>query len=363
MNRNSVIDYSTFIPRVIMKRGMPVQMIFFVTSRCNCRCRHCFYWRKIEDDANRKEMTLDEIEKISKNRFNLLWLSLTGGEPFLRDDLADIAALFYRNSRVLNISIPTNGQLKEKILKTTAAIARECPRSYIVVIFSFDGLEGTHDRIRGEKTFTTASENFKALQSIQGKYRNLGVAAQITCTAENQKELKDVYAYLQNRLQPDNVTINLVRGDLRFPGQKDVDIRYYDELADLIKSGKRKSGILWHGSPLRKIIVARNFLTYVSISKIFKEKRSLASCYAGYLNCVIAEDGDVYPCEDFNLKIGNLREAKYDFRKLWYSSEAQKIRALIKKTACFCTYECAMSANALFNPVHYPGMLAELLKI
>ena len=47
--------------RLFIKRGLPVNLIFFVTSRCNLLCKHCFYW----DELNKKsgELTFEEIER------------------------------------------------------------------------------------------------------------------------------------------------------------------------------------------------------------------------------------------------------------------------------------------------------------
>lgn len=355
------LGYANFLSRFIYKGGMPVQLIFFVTSKCNCRCRHCFYWQEINSDTN--ELTIDEIEKISKNKFNLIWLSLTGGEPFLREDLADIALMFYKNSVVKNISIPTNGQLKEEIIKTTRIIAEKSPNAYISIIFSFDGLRNTHNFIRGSGTFETAVENFQMLKSMQSKFPNLGIAAQITCTAENQTEVRPLYAYLRDKLEPNNITINLVRGDLKYPEMKNIDIKYYSNLIEQIKSDRYEGRLLYYNSAFSKLIVVRNFLTYKLISEVFKQNKFISPCYAGYLNTVISETGNVYPCEKFEFEMGNLRECDYDFKKIWYSSRANNIRNYIKRSKCFCTYECAMSANVLFNPRFYPRMLIEMLKV
>src|SRR5512135_1713176 len=70
-------------------------IIFFVTSACNLRCSHCFYWQNL----NRQEdLRLEEIEKISLNLPSFSRLLISGGEPFLRKELPDIIRLFYKNN-------------------------------------------------------------------------------------------------------------------------------------------------------------------------------------------------------------------------------------------------------------------------
>src|SRR5690348_13761322 len=66
-------------------------VIFFVTSVCNAKCRTCFYWEELNQ---RGDLTWGEIQKLSRTMppFTDLWLS--GGEPMLRRELADILHLF-----------------------------------------------------------------------------------------------------------------------------------------------------------------------------------------------------------------------------------------------------------------------------
>ena len=59
-----------------------------MTSRCALRCRHCFFWQEAEGAA--PHLGLDEIERLSANLRDLLYLVLSGGEPFIRKDLPAI---------------------------------------------------------------------------------------------------------------------------------------------------------------------------------------------------------------------------------------------------------------------------------
>ena len=66
-------------------------LIFFITARCNARCSFCFYWEEIENASKRRELRLEEIDQITAKLKHLLYLSIGGGEPFLRADLAEVA--------------------------------------------------------------------------------------------------------------------------------------------------------------------------------------------------------------------------------------------------------------------------------
>ena len=68
----------------------------------------------------------------------------------------------------------------------------------------------------------------------------------------------------------------------------------------------------------------------------------------------------MYPCELLiDRKLGNVREAGYDFRKIWFGEAAAGARKFIRETKCFCTYECFLTINILFNPRMMPAVLKE----
>ena len=112
INNNKVtskpIQYYRHLYKVLIKyKQLPSYFIFYPTSRCNLKCKHCFY----HDSLNKKfnELTLDEIERITKSMDPILHLILTGGEPYLRHDLDQIVKIFYKNTRVPIRTIPSNG--------------------------------------------------------------------------------------------------------------------------------------------------------------------------------------------------------------------------------------------------------------
>ncbi len=75
---------NTFITRT------PVYVMFFVTSFCNARCLMCFNWQRIDGAVQKDELKLDEIKKIFSSFSSIQQLTLTGGEPFLRNDLSEM---------------------------------------------------------------------------------------------------------------------------------------------------------------------------------------------------------------------------------------------------------------------------------
>jgi molybdenum cofactor biosynthesis enzyme MoaA len=85
------------------KRSMPLQLVLFVTSRCNMRCDHCFYLDEI-NDSSRTELSVNQIETLAKELGGLHWVALSGGEPYLRKDLVEIIQVLYTFSPEYNIT-------------------------------------------------------------------------------------------------------------------------------------------------------------------------------------------------------------------------------------------------------------------
>ena len=73
---------------VLKKNQLPSYFIFYPTSRCNLNCSHCFYHDSLNKRFN--ELSLAEIDSFTKTMDPLLSLVLTGGEPYLKHDLAQI---------------------------------------------------------------------------------------------------------------------------------------------------------------------------------------------------------------------------------------------------------------------------------
>src|SRR5882762_7487525 len=121
-------------------------LFLLVTSRCNSLCRTCFYFDKLN---SKDDLTIEQIDRISETAppFRKLWLS--GGEPFMREELAEIVALFVERSGVQNVNLPTNGLLPDKVFPAMDRMLERCPRTSIDLNFSLDGLAATHDSIRG----------------------------------------------------------------------------------------------------------------------------------------------------------------------------------------------------------------------
>ncbi|GAB4244904.1 MAG: hypothetical protein Kow00109_20930 [Acidobacteriota bacterium] len=330
--------------RVFWKSDLPLNLVAFVTSRCNLLCRHCFYWQELNQKKN--ELTLDEYERISASLPSLLSLSLTGGEPYLRKDLGEIAGAFVRNSRVQNIQIPSNGFLPERTVRGAEAVLQRVGMTRVATGVSLDGPEEIHNRIRNHpQSFDRAVESFRGLQALKAKYPNLSVGVAVTVNRANQDSLEDFLDFVEDELVPDAVTITLARGEPLDPELVAVSPDRYRRIADRVVSYRLAR--LRGARVTDRLLVAKEEGVYRRVEETAREGRRVADCFAGLLSAVISETGEVFPCEVLDRSMGNIRDFGGDFAALWRSQQARSVYDYQQRLRCHCTYECAMSVNVL----------------
>ena len=99
----------------LVSKKEPLSIVHFLTNRCNARCSFCFIDFE-NPEIFKKELSLDEIEKLTKNLgSSILNVNFTGGEPFARKDIQEIAELYIKNTTIQSIYITTNGSLPDRI--------------------------------------------------------------------------------------------------------------------------------------------------------------------------------------------------------------------------------------------------------
>lgn len=348
----------------ILWKRRPIHLTFFLTRRCNSRCPFCFYLRSTGAAPGAPELSLDEIRRISGSFGSLLWLAFSGGEIYLRDDLVDIARVFYTNNRPSIMLFPTNGLLPAVIAERTERILKSSPESVVVVKLSLDGVETAHDEIRATPgSFVKVMETYGVLGELIAKYPNFELGVNTVFCSENQDAMDRIIDFVKNLRHIKTHTISLVRGNLSDEGLKDVDFSKYcraiERLERDLKAGE--SAIYrFRGAGIK---AAQDILQRKMIHRTIRENRGVLPCYAGRLNLVLNESGDVFPCEILEKSLGNVRDHGYSIESVMRSEEAQRVRDFIRGGRCYCTHECYFMTNILFNPRTYPGLIKEYLQL
>lgn len=357
------MKYSPFrhLGSVFCKRS-PIQFTFFVTRRCNARCPFCFYLSRADnpDVGGRPELSLDEIRRVSASLGKLLWVAFSGGEIFLRKDLVAIAEIFYEQNKPAIILFPTNGLLTGTIKEKTEEILRKCPRSTIVVKLSLDGPEHLHDSIRGVAgAYRKTMETYQALGELLERYPNFDLGINSVFCLANQDKMQGLIDFVTGLEHVRTHTVSLIRGQVADGKQKEVDLEKYRQAIEIMESNLKKKLAGRYRFKGARLKAAQDILQRRLIYETARQRKQQLPCYAGRLNLVLTETGDLYPCESFSMRYGNIRDEGHDVGKLLNTKKAMAIRHAIKKKGCFCTHECYFMTNILFNPRQYPALAKE----
>lgn len=320
-------------------------MIVHVTNACNFRCDHCF----VDFESSKRDLKLDQFQKLGADSPPLMWLDIGGGEPFLRKDLADIVLCF--DSKIVHI--PSNGSLIPQMIKQIEKIQHHSDRE-IIIGLSLDGLQSSHDSIRKQPgSWNQVWEAYNAL-------RDLGGVSIKICTVicrDNYDEIIPLMEEVYSR-GVDFHSVILLRGD---PLNPSVELPSLDDLHAL---GIKMFDILSrydYGKNTLSAQILKNFHRYLWNTSLqtIEQKRQIIPCLAGQSQLVVWGDGEVSSCEMLP-SVGNIKENAIDDI---ITSDAYKQQvADIKNDKCHCTHNCAMLDSIFYNPVNLPKLIYQRVK-
>ncbi len=350
-----------YIPSIFHKRD-PLQFTLFVTARCNARCPFCFYWQ--DRHTVQDELTAEEVEKIASSMGDLLWLLFAGGEIFLRKDLPELVDSFYRHTHPVIITLPTNGMAPDLIEPSLEKILARSPESAIVCKLSIDGAGEEHDRIRNTPgSFENAMETWVRLRRLGERYDNLQLGINTVFCRENQDNMDQIADFVETLPGCETHTISLVRGNPADSAYKEIDLeKYRQAVMRLEKDLKGGNSKMYHFT-LARLKTAQDLVQRQLIYETVRQGRRLLPCYAGRITAVMNEVGDVFPCETLSDKMGNIRETDYNFPRVFFSEQADRVRAKINNSGCYCSHECYFVTNILFNPLMFSRVARQYLEL
>jgi MoaA/NifB/PqqE/SkfB family radical SAM enzyme len=334
-----IVRHTRITWKAYQKRPSPPFLVLFINSICNQKCEHCFYWRNL----NRKDdLSKEELFALSRSLGRIENLNLSGGEPFLRPDLAEICRQFIRHNKVRQIYVPTNASFADRVVKQVSETLQEKDLDLFVLEISLDGLGEFHDNFRGMKgAFERAMATYDALAELQAKDPRLRVHSISTATADNLDEIRRLTTYLFDRCpKMDHHNLAIIRGDRKNPDLRGPDLAEYMKLYDYVQR-------LWSSREENRYGSIVEPLLQTAKAKIVAEQRQVVSCKAGVLSAVVYANGDVALCET-HPPVGNLRQNT--FPEIWKSAAAEQLRASIRRKECYCTLEIALWSSFTFQP-------------
>ena len=350
----------------LVEPGTPFNLTFSLTNICQSRCKTCKIWDLYNQNPEKRceELTIQEIEKVFITMGHIPIFNISGGEPFLRNDIAEIIDLACRYLRPGIIHIPTNAISMDRVEKKTVAILdvidQYDPSVRLTVKPSMDHLDERHDEIRGiPGNFKRVMELFRRLKVIQRRYPNLHAELGTVISAWNVRDIGEIAAFISS-LGADSYRNEIAERRSEMFNEEDEitpDTVHYEKaisyfVAELKKNMKNRSLFQRSTNAFR--------LQYYRLAiSILKEKRQVIPCYAGISNVHMSPYGDIWPCctLGYERSMGNVREYNYDFQMIWSGERAKRIRKYIKNRNCYCPLANQAYSNIL---MHGPSILRVL---
>ena len=301
-----------------VEHHLPWSVHVDLTYRCNERCIHCYL-----DHEDHGEMKTDEIKNVLEQlaQSGTLFLTLSGGEIFLRDDLFEL--LEFARSLHFDISLKTNALLidAERARKLRALSVRR------IQISIYSAEPAVHDaitKVRGslERTLTAIrflqaeglqvkiacplmKQNLMAYRNVQALAAELGVPYVLDMTITPKMDGDMGLLQLRNPVQD---LLPILQDPTLNPPSSSQDSA---QTAQLTTGSATSSGIESHA--------------YEDIP-----------CSAGHNSCYISPYGEVFPCVQMPVATGNLRQQRFD--EIWFKSpEMERVRAVRESQLPVCS--------------------------
>jgi len=349
--------------RGLLKPTTPITLTFSVTAACQSLCKTCqigdLY--RCHPERAKEDLTLEEIEQLFSRMGHIYFFNISGGEPFLRKDLPQIIKLACRYLKPGIVHIPTNALLPKRIEELTIEILKImhelAPHAPLTVKPSIDGVGEKHDEIRGVTgNFTKLEETISRLKHIRQDYPTLHVELGTVVSNFNIDSLTEIEDYVHG------LGIESYRNEIAEQREEFFNVgepitptgEQYQELMRVFKQKIRENLTLKRR--LARITESFRLEYYDLVSKIMIEKTQVIPCYGGISNVHLNFNGELWPCcvLGYAKPLGNVRQADYDFYRVFHSQQAQDVRMHIREKKCWCPLANQAYSNIL---CHLPSLV------
>jgi len=201
-------------------------------------------------------------------------------------------------------------------------------------------------------------QTWEGLKAI--KHPNLRLSVHTVVSKFNVTEIPAIYDGLQ-QLAPDSYITEVAeeRVELDTVGwQITPSADEYAPVADFLVAKTKEKRL----KGLAEVTQAFRGQYYQLTERILRQQRQVIPCHAGWASCQIAPNGDIWSCCVRAEPVGNLRQAGYDFKTIWFSPEADKLRGSIYRGECSCPMANASYTNMLLHPPTLAKVVGSLLR-
>ena len=335
-------------------------LIHFVTDRCNAHCDFCFYKNQL--NSGRNELTLDEVDTLSKKLGTLQGLLIGGGEPFLRQDLIELVGLYIRNCNVQVVQIPTNGSLTGRAVNLAETLTAKFPKVNIAIQVSIDAIGEKHDNLRRlPGLFNKAQQTLKALTALRSKDRRFRVLVVSVLSGSTQAGCRELARHVQDTIKPDLHWFEPARelsGDSAPLDLSAEDIAFLEaNLRSYLTGISGTSTSIYANTLLNRMMAEFSMNNFaIALANALHQTPWPMPCVAGRKIAVLYPDGALAPCE-LKKSVVNIRDCGYDILKALKHKDFAATRAATRRHQCDCSHGCFIPLSARMAPSQWFSLL------
>jgi MoaA/NifB/PqqE/SkfB family radical SAM enzyme len=291
----------------------PLGCVAAVTYRCNARCAMCDIW-KLEPKQD-SELAPSDYRWLPRS---LRSINVSGGEPFLRDDLVEIVSVMREACPEARVVISTNGLMPERVEEMASRMGD------VAIRVSVDAVGTAHDELRGiPDAYEKALDTVKRLKALG--LSDLGLAATATedhpgeLTRVRQKAAELDLEFAASAAHSSPIFLGEHEGER--PHSEGAVSEIAGVMRDLLASSRPKD---W-----AKAYYMRGLIDYV------RGKPRRLRCRAGIDFFFLDPWGDVFPCNISGTLMGNIRDGGF-------AEIQRRTAALVREKVAACPNQCWM---------------------
>lgn len=324
---------------------LPSMVTFIVTWRCNLRCFMCDVWKKTDHD----DMTPAEARAIFKQMPKLDTLRLTGGEPFLRRDFAQLVGSMLEGTDPTVLHLTTAGVMYERIVEFVKTFGSK--KLHLKV--SIDAVGDRHDEIRGYRgLYNKSLRTLRTLAELREQYGfYLGVNQTLSDKNWDHIEpLREAMGELgipvHYAIATDHYTLYRLNTskEKEKPDMRSVSLSDFtpEQLQYIFDQLDRRDAI----NDVPEWIVQRYYLHGLKNRLLKGIDSPKPQCIELHNHMRLMPNGDVMTCVYYPTVVGNLR--KQTLQEVWYGDAIKPERELVKKCVG-CWAGCEVKPNAIYT--------------
>lgn len=316
----------------------PEKADIFLTYNCDLKCPFCYY--RLYQQRNHKDIPIESWLKLidELKQLGVMRVLLVGGEPLVYPGLSTLIEKIVASN--MRFQVITNGVRMRSHGKAIIENAKRCDSVQI----SIDGMEETHDSMRGQGNWA------KSIDALRWVKEN-GIKANVNSviSSKNLDEVSELVQFLVEDVGISSIRTNCVNGYDDAPLLDDVQALNYQDMAKFIRL---TSSLADRYPQLSRNSIPLKLLDAIRVPKTVTKEGCYKQCLSLRVQIAFRADGEILPCLGCeNVTLGNIRDTSvlevwknspilHDFRKQMTTEKEFPPECMECKYNYFCSFNC-----------------------